>query len=75
MRERESRKNNFFIFYFRKFYSMNGNNHNKNLMCNQNQMLKNLPLKKRRAYFLDSPLTNEEQDENHSKIIKPFVVK
>jgi hypothetical protein len=58
------------FFYFRKFYSMNGNHHNNNLMCNQNQILKNLPLKKRRTY-----LTNDEQDENYSKIIKPFVAK
>jgi hypothetical protein len=54
---------------------MNGSNHNNNLMRNQNQILKSLPLKKRRAYFIDSPLINDEQDENHSKIIKQFVAK
>jgi hypothetical protein len=51
---------------------MNGNNNNNNYsMCNQNQIPKNLPLKKRRAYIIDTPSinvgnTNGEQDENYS---------
>ncbi|CAF4957944.1 unnamed protein product [Rotaria sp. Silwood1] len=32
-------------------------------MCNQNQILKNLPLKKRRAYMIDTSTTNIEQNE------------
>jgi hypothetical protein len=48
---------------------MNGN-HTTNSMCNQNQMPKNLPLKKRRAYIVDSPSINVDnpnngQDENY----------
>jgi hypothetical protein len=71
-REREServyKKSVFFSFHFRIPSLMNGNH----CMCNQNQMSKNLPLKKRRAYLIDPPLTNNE---NYSKIIKPFVIK
>jgi hypothetical protein len=52
---------------------MNGNmNHTNNSMCNQNQIPKNLPLKKRRAYIIDTPTidldnTNNGQDENYLK--------
>jgi hypothetical protein len=50
---------------------MNGNNHSNNSMCNQNQIPKNLPLKKRRAYIIDTPTINIDtanggQDENYS---------
>jgi len=49
---------------------MNGNNNPNNSMCNQNQIPKNLPLKKRRAYVIDTPTidlhqTNNGQDENY----------
>lgn len=54
---------------------MNGNNNNNNTtavntMCNLNQIPKNLPLKKRRAYMIDSTTTdvqsnNHVQDENY----------
>ena len=50
---------------------MNGNNnHSNNSMCNQNQIPKNLPLKKRRAYLIDTSTVNHEkatnnQDENY----------
>ncbi|CAF1418044.1 unnamed protein product [Adineta steineri] len=42
-----------------------------NLMCNQNQVPKNLPLKKRRAYVIDTSTnnvnsTNGDRDENYS---------
>lgn len=43
---------------------MNGNQ----VLCNPTW--KNLPLKKRRAYLVDSTLTN---DENQTKILKLFV--
>ncbi|UJR27322.1 hypothetical protein I4U23_008615 [Adineta vaga] len=50
---------------------MNGNHHyhhGNNSMCNQNQIPKNLPLKKRRAYLVDSSAinTNNERDENYA---------
>ena len=52
---------------------MNGNNNHTtavNAMCNQNQIPKNLPLKKRRAYMIDStstevPSDSHVQDENY----------
>ncbi|UJR21906.1 hypothetical protein I4U23_024977 [Adineta vaga] len=43
---------------------MNESNTNNSSMCNQKQMLKNLPLKKRRTYIIDSLITNDEQNEN-----------
>ncbi|CAF1193145.1 unnamed protein product [Adineta steineri] len=49
---------------------MNQENTNNNSMCNQNQILKNLPLKKRRTYLIDSLVANDEQNENFSKTIK-----
>ncbi len=58
-----------FFSNLENYHQMNGNNNN--LTCNQNQISKNLPLKKRRTYMIDSQTTNDEQDENHSKIIKP----
>jgi hypothetical protein len=50
---------------------MNGNNnYTTNSMCNQNQIPKNLPLKKRRAYVIDPPTidvenANNAHDENY----------
>ncbi|CAF3366478.1 unnamed protein product [Rotaria sp. Silwood1] len=43
------------IGIFEIFLTMNGNNNSNNSMCNQNQIPKNLPLKKRRAYIIDTP--------------------
>ncbi len=40
---------------------MNGNNSIRN---------QNLPLKKRRAYVIDPPITHDEQNENYSKTIQ-----
>ncbi|CAF0851065.1 unnamed protein product [Rotaria sordida] len=40
---------------FEIFSTMYGNNNSNNSMCNQNQIPKNLPLKKRRAYIIDTP--------------------
>ena len=42
---------------------MNGNNNNSsnNSMCNQNQIPKNLPLKKRRAYIIDTQDNHQQQ--------------
>lgn len=60
--------NVFSIFCFLELnilLQMNGNNMTNNLMCNQNQIPKNLPLKKRRAYIMDIENTNNGQDENY----------
>jgi hypothetical protein len=40
-------------------------------MCNQNQIPKNLPLKKRRTYMIDSSTRDNDQNENYSNTIKP----
>ncbi len=65
----------FILEFFSKILTMNGNKNNNNTinnsMCNQNQIPKNLPLKKRRAYIIDTPTinltnTNNSQDENYS---------
>jgi len=52
---------------------MNGNNHSNNSMCNQNQIPKNLPLKKRRAYIIDNtnPGQNKNDSNHQSTMIKP----
>ncbi len=55
----------FVFFHFRiyqKISTMNGNNnHSNNSMCNQNQIPKNLPLKKRRAYIIDPPTIDQDE--------------
>ncbi|CAF0757691.1 unnamed protein product [Adineta ricciae] len=47
---------------------MNGNHQCNNAVCNPNQISKNLPLKKRRAYLTGSSATNanSEHDENYA---------
>jgi hypothetical protein len=50
--------------------TMNGNNHSNNSMCNQNQIPKNLPLKKRRAYIIDTPTQDENDLNQRSTMIK-----
>lgn len=42
---------------------MNTSAINNNLMCNETQILKNLPLKKRRAYMADSLVTSNHQND------------
>ncbi|CAF3149430.1 unnamed protein product [Rotaria socialis] len=54
---------------------MNGNSINNNLMCNQNQISKNLPLKKRRAYMIDNLTSNNEQNEYQPTIAKQAYIK
>ncbi|CAF3173737.1 unnamed protein product [Rotaria socialis] len=46
---------------------MNGNNNNNSSMCNQNQIPKNLPLKKRRAYIIDTPTIDVENSNNRQQ--------
>ena len=57
-----------FRIYLSKHVNMNGNHQCNNAMCNQNQIPKNLPLKKRRAYLADSSATNANSghDENYA---------
>ncbi|CAF1351276.1 unnamed protein product, partial [Adineta ricciae] len=52
-------------------HTMNEPHTNNHSMCNQNQILKTLPLKKRRTYLIDSSITNDEQNENDCKTNNP----
>ena len=61
-------------FHFRR-HTMNEPHTNNHSMCNQNQILKTLPLKKRRAYLIDSSITNDEQNEHDCKTNNPYVQK